>query len=72
MRPADLKFLKDLTESPSPSGFEQPAAKVFREFVSRYADSVKTNVMGSVHAVLDAVPGKVRAGAIGDARGAHR
>jgi endoglucanase len=58
MRPADLKFLKDLTESPSPSGFEQPAARVFREFVSRYADSVTTNVMGSVHAVLDAVPDK--------------
>jgi endoglucanase len=52
MRESDLKFLKDLTEAPSPSGFEQPAAKVFREFVSEYADSVETNVMGSVHAVL--------------------
>jgi putative aminopeptidase FrvX len=52
MRPADLKFLKDLTEAPSPSGFEQPAAKVFREFVSKHADEVTTNVMGSVHALL--------------------
>lgn len=52
MRESDLKFLKDLTEAPSPSGFEQPAAKVFREFVSEYADSVETNVMGSVHALL--------------------
>jgi putative aminopeptidase FrvX len=52
MRPADLKFLKDLTEAPSPSGFEQPAAKVFRDYMAKHADSVETNVMGSVHAVL--------------------
>lgn len=52
MRPTDLKFLKDLTEAPSPSGFEQPAARVFREFTEKYADSVETNVMGSVHALL--------------------
>jgi putative aminopeptidase FrvX len=52
MRPSDLKFLKDLTEAASPSGFEQPAAKVFRDYVSSHADSVETNVMGSVHALL--------------------
>lgn len=52
MRPSDLKFLKDLTEAPSPSGFEQAAATVFRDFVSEFADQVETNVMGSVHALL--------------------
>jgi endoglucanase len=52
MRPSDLKFLKDLTEAASPSGYEQPAAKVFRDFVAPLADSVETNVMGSVHALL--------------------
>lgn len=52
MRDSDLKFLQDLTEAPSPSGFEQPAAKVFREFVTEFADSVETNVVGSVHATL--------------------
>lgn len=52
MRDSDLKFLQDLTEAPSPSGFEQPAAKVFREFVTKFADSVETNVVGSVHATL--------------------
>jgi putative aminopeptidase FrvX len=52
MRPTHLTFLKNLTEAPSPSGFEQPAAKVFREFVSKHADEVSTNVMGSVHALL--------------------
>jgi endoglucanase len=52
MHPSDLKFLKDLTEAASPSGFEQPAAMVFRDFVRPLADSVETNVMGSVHALL--------------------
>jgi len=52
MRPADLKFLKDLCEAPSPSGFEQPAAKVFRDRLASAADSIETNVMGSVHALL--------------------
>ncbi len=52
MRPSDLKLLKDLTEAPSPSGFEQPAARVFRDYLTPLADSVETNVMGSVHAVL--------------------
>jgi putative aminopeptidase FrvX len=52
MRSSDLKFLKDLTEAASPSGFEQPAAKVFRDRMAKSADAVETNVMGSVHAVL--------------------
>lgn len=52
MRPNELKFLRELTEAPSPSGFEQPAAAVFRDYVSKHADSVETNVMGSVHALV--------------------
>ena len=52
MHKRDLEFLSQLVEAPSPSGFEQPAAKVFRDRVSKTADSVETNVMGSVHAVL--------------------
>lgn len=52
MRKASFDFLKTLVEAPSPSGYEQPAAKVFREYVTPIADSVETNVMGSVHAVL--------------------
>ncbi len=53
MHKSDLKFLSDLVEAPSPSGFEQPAARVFKERVTGVADSVETNVMGSVHAVLN-------------------
>ncbi|MDI6692588.1 MAG: M42 family metallopeptidase [Anaerosomatales bacterium] len=52
MQPESLEFLKELVEAPSPSGYEQPAAAVFRERVSAYADEVTTDVMGSVHAVL--------------------
>ncbi len=52
MHKKDLEFLSELVEAPSPSGFEQPAAKVFRDRLASAADSVDTNVMGSVHAVL--------------------
>jgi putative aminopeptidase FrvX len=52
MRKQDLNFLEQLVEAPSPSGFEQPAAKVFRDRVGKTADQVETNVMGSVHALL--------------------
>ena len=52
MRKKDLEFLSELVEAPSPSGFEQPAAKVFRDRMAPVADEVDTNVMGSVHAVL--------------------
>jgi putative aminopeptidase FrvX len=53
MQKKDLEFLTELVEAPSPSGFEQPAAKVFRDRASKTADSVDTNVMGSVHALLN-------------------
>lgn len=52
MQKKDLQFLKELTEAPSPSGFEQPAARLFRDRLSSAADEIETNVMGSVHATL--------------------
>ncbi|MDP2182822.1 MAG: M42 family metallopeptidase [Actinomycetota bacterium] len=52
MRSQSLDFLRKLVEAPSPSGYEQPAAAVFRDYVTPLADEVTTNVMGSVHAVL--------------------
>lgn len=52
MQKKDLNFLKDLVEAPSPSGFEQPAAAAFRERLNGVADTIETNVMGSVHATL--------------------
>ena len=53
MQKKDLDFLKALVEAPSPSGFEQRAARVFRDRLEKTADRVETNVMGSVHAALD-------------------
>ncbi len=52
MRKKDLQFLIDLVEAPSPSGFEQPAAAVFRDRLAPTADEIETNVMGSVHASI--------------------
>lgn len=52
VRPESLEFLRDLMNVPSPSGYEVPAAKVFRRFVEPYADSVRTDVIGNVTAAL--------------------
>jgi endoglucanase len=52
MNKKDLEFLKDLTEAPSPSGYEVPAANLFRARMKGVADKVETNVLGSVHATL--------------------
>jgi endoglucanase len=52
MQKKDLQFLIDLVEAPSPSGFEQPAAAVFRDRLAGTADIIETNVMGSVHATV--------------------
>ncbi|MDR0888928.1 MAG: M20/M25/M40 family metallo-hydrolase [Coriobacteriales bacterium] len=54
MNKKDIEFLKDLTEAPSPSGWEVAAADVMRKRVKASADNIETNVMGSVHATLKA------------------
>ena len=53
MRPETLDFLQALANAPSPSGFEQPAAQIYREYTERYADQVRTDVTGSVIAALN-------------------
>ena len=45
-------FLKTLLETPSPTGYEVPVADVVRERLTGKADEIRTDVMGSVHAVL--------------------
>src|SRR5450631_2889327 len=50
MRKESLKFLEQLLDAPSPSGYEQPAQRVFREYVAPYCDEVTTDVMGNVFA----------------------
>jgi endoglucanase len=45
-------FLTRLVAAPSPSGYEQPAQRVFREYVGRFA-SVSTDVLGNVYGRID-------------------
>ena len=53
MREASLSFLQELVNAPSPSGFEQPAQRVVREYASQFAGAVRTDVMGNVIAALN-------------------
>ena len=47
------QFLKELLSAPSPVGFEQPAAKVFRERIKGYVDELIPDVHGNTIAVLN-------------------
>jgi endoglucanase len=48
METAAHEFLKAMLMAPSPSGYEQPAQAVVREYVGAFADTVKTDVHGNV------------------------
>lgn len=50
MRKESLKFLEQLLDAPSPSGYEQPAQRVFRDYVAPWCDELTTDVMGNVFA----------------------
>jgi endoglucanase len=53
MSPESLAFLQEIVNTPSPSGYEERAAEVFRRYTGAFADAVHTDVHGSVHAVLN-------------------
>lgn len=44
----NLQFLKNLVSAPSPSGFEAPAQRVLREFLTPYADEIKSDINGNL------------------------
>ena len=46
-------FLKALLEAPSPSGYEQPAAKLWRDYVKNDVDELIADVHGNSIAVLN-------------------
>ena len=48
-----LAFLERMITTASPSGFEEPNAKNFRDYVSAFADEVTTDPLGSVIAVVN-------------------
>ncbi|BDV42602.1 hydrolase [Geotalea uraniireducens] len=54
MRQESLEFMQRLLEAPSPSGYEQPAQRVFRDYIAPYAE-VTTDVMGNV---FGRIPGR--------------
>ena len=53
MKKQDFNFLKELVETPSPSGYEQPAQRVIKRQLEGVADDFKTDVMGNLIARLD-------------------
>ena len=52
MAKVDKKFLKKILEPPSVTGTEVGVAERVRKRLTNVADSIETNVMGSVHATL--------------------
>lgn len=52
MNEIDFAFLKELVETPSPSGYEQPAQRVIRRQLEAVASSLETDVMGNQIAYL--------------------
>lgn len=53
MRPKSLDFLKAIVNVPSPSGYEERAAEVYRKYTKPFAHEVKTDVHGNVAAILN-------------------
>jgi endoglucanase len=53
MRAESLEFLKEIVNTPSPSGYEERAAEVYRRYTSAFADKVTTDVHGNVSAILN-------------------
>jgi putative aminopeptidase FrvX len=49
---AVFSFFKRLADAPSPSGYEQPAQRVWREYVSPHVDEIHSDVMGNTWGVL--------------------
>ena len=53
MRKSSRKFLEALLRAPSPSGYEGPVRKVWKDEVAGYADEVKVDVHGNAIAVYN-------------------
>ncbi len=58
MEKDDFSFLKELVETPSPSGYEQPAQRVIRRHLETVADQLQTDVMGNLIACLKGQGGR--------------
>jgi len=52
MNDESFKFLSDLVTAPSPSGYEQPAQRLFRGYIEPFV-SVESDVMGNVYGSIN-------------------
>ncbi|MEQ1956046.1 M20/M25/M40 family metallo-hydrolase [Mesorhizobium yinganensis] len=52
MRDQSLDFLKSIVAAPSPSGFEQPVARLYRDYIGKFADGITTDTLGNVSAII--------------------
>ena len=59
MTKADRKFLYDLLETPSPTGFEMPGQRVWADYLKPLADTVECDAYGSTWATLKGKTDKV-------------
>jgi endoglucanase len=53
MDAAAKKFLQQILETPSPSGYEEPVQRLVREYASGFADQIRTDVHGNVIACVN-------------------
>ena len=53
MQDASFAFLKNVLETPSPSGYERPVQDLVRAWAGQYADEMRTDRHGNVIAVLN-------------------
>src|SRR3954470_15216974 len=53
LSPSSTAFLKRLLDTPAPSGFEGPAAKVWRDEAATFSDRVTTDVAGNSMAEIN-------------------
>lgn len=53
MQKKSLDFLKSILASPSPSGYEQPVQKLWREYAGTFAADVKTDSHGNTIGVVN-------------------
>jgi tetrahedral aminopeptidase len=53
MQQDSFDFLKQLVDTPGPSGYEQKVQKVFRDRVNSYATDIRTDVLGNVYATVN-------------------
>jgi putative aminopeptidase FrvX len=53
VRTDSLKFLQELVEAPSPSGYENPIAQLYQTYVSQFTRHISADVSGNVIAVIN-------------------